>query len=299
MNTDTAILNLAAAQGGVVRKDQVLEHGMNAGRIGRRVRSGEWQRVARSVYRLIDMPGPADLLRAAVAGLPGAVVSHESAAEAHSIRYVRRGLAVVTVHSQTTHSFAGVTVHRCHDLDSSHVVKLAGQPVTTRARTIVDLAALLRLGHLSAILDDQLATKQISMEEIERTAAGVWRRGKPGSTSLRALIAERTGTPNANASRLELAGLEVLRSAHLPDPLMEYAIPWEQQRRFDAAYPDAKLAIEWDSRRWHTQVEAFERDRHRDRLVALHGWRLVRFTWDDLASRPAEVAETVRLLLER
>lgn len=299
MHTDKSILDLAAMQGGVIRKDQALEHGMTARMIGRRVRAGRWQAVARSVYRLIDMPEPSSLLRAAVAGLPGAVVSHESAAEALSIPYVRRGLAVVSVHSQTTHSFPGVTVHRCHDLDQSHIAPVFGLPVTTRARTLIDLAALLRQSHLSAILDDQLARKLLTVETLEQTAAGVWRRGKPGSASLRVLLAERLDSPNQSASRLELLGLDVLRDANLPDPAVEYPIPWEENRRFDAAYPDARLAIEWDSRRWHTQVEAFEKDRHRDRQAVLHGWRIVRFTWDDLTSRPGEMAGTVRQLLDR
>ncbi|NIA25904.1 MAG: hypothetical protein GWP04_10105 [Gammaproteobacteria bacterium] len=299
MQTDKLILDLAAGQGGVIRKDQALERGMTVGKIRKRVHSGQWQSLARSVYRIFDMTDSVNRIRAAIAGLPDAVVSHESAAEMLSIPLVRRGLAVVTVHSQTTHSFPGVTIHRCHDLDPCHIATIDNLPVTTAARTIVDLAALLHPRHLAAILDDLLASKQLTVPEVQEVASAVSRRGKPGSASLRTVLAERADSPNENASRLELLGFEVLRSSQLPDPMIEYPIPWAEDRRFDAAYPHAKLAIEWDSRRWHTQVEAFERDRRRDRLATLHGWRLVRFTWDDLTTRPAEVAETVRRLLAK
>jgi len=299
MQTDKRILNLAAGQGGVIRKDQALDYGMTVDMIRRRVRTGRWQSIARSVYRIFDMTDPMDRLRAAIAGLPDAVVSHESAAEMLSIPRVWRGLAVVTVHSRTTHSFPDVTIRRCRDLDESHIATIDGLPVTTMARTIVDLAALLRPRHLASIVDDLLASKKVTVSEVQDVASSVLRRGKPGSTSLRTVLGERAESPNENASRLELLGLDVLRSSQLPDPLLEYPIPWEEQRRFDAAYPDEKLAIEWDSRRWHTQVEAFERDRRRNRLATLHDWRLVRFTWDDLTTRPGEVAETVRSLLAK
>ena len=299
MQTDKLILDLAAGQGGVIRKDQALARGMSEGMIIKRIRSGQWRPLARSVYRIFDMLDPANRIRAAVAGLPDAVVSHESAAEMLSIPRVWRGLAVVTVHSRTTHSFPDVTIHRCHDLDESHIATIDGLPVTTMARTIVDLAALLRPRHLSAIVDDLLAAKKVTVSDVQDVASTVLRRGKPGSTSLRTVLAERAESPNENASRLELLGLDVLRSFQLPDPLLEYPIPWDENRRFDAAYPDEKVAIEWDSRRWHTQVEAFERDRRRDRLATLHDWRLVRFTGDDLTTRPGDVAETVRSLLAK
>jgi very-short-patch-repair endonuclease len=85
----------------------------------------------------------------------------------------------------------------------------------------------------------------------------------------------------------------------LPEPRLEFSIPWDPERRFDAAYPAARLAIEWDSRRWHELSDAFSRDRERDRQSLLHGWRVLRFTWVDVTERPTEVVETVRSLLGR
>jgi very-short-patch-repair endonuclease len=38
-------------------------------------------------------------------------------------------------------------------------------------------------------------------------------------------------------------------------------------------------------------------DRQRDREAALHGWIVVRFTWQDVIERPDEVSSTVRSLI--
>jgi very-short-patch-repair endonuclease len=297
VHLDTALLDLAALQGGIIRADQALALGMTRAAIARRVKTGRWCLIARSTYRLINMADALSRTRAAVASLPGAVTSHETAAEIHSIPYVERGMAVVTVHSQTTHFFPDVVVHRSHDLNPDHIELINDLRVTTLARTFVDLAALLRSRHLSTILDDLIASGRVTIEDVQAVVSTVARRGKPGSATLRKLVEQRWSIPNTRASRLEVLGLTALRDALLPEPKLEHPTPWDPHKRFDAAYPEQRLAIEWDSRRWHTQVEAFQKDRKRDRLATIHGWRLLRFTWDDLAERPGEVVDTVARLL--
>ncbi|MEA2000535.1 MAG: type IV toxin-antitoxin system AbiEi family antitoxin domain-containing protein [Actinomycetota bacterium] len=297
MDTDNEALRVAASQGGVIRLDQALGYGISNSAISRRVHSGQWQRIARSVYRLIDMEDPRDRVRAAIAGLPQAVASHETAAELHRVARLPAGRAVVTVHAKTTHTFPGVTVHRTRDLGKDHTTAIDGLPVTTLPRTIIDLSAKLHPGHLAAIVDDLVASKRLDVDKLSDLAASIARRGKPGSTTLRSLISEREGSGIAIASRLERRGLAVLLDAGLPRPTIEHPAPWDETRRLDAAYPDAKIGIEWDSTRWHTLVTAFQRDRVRDRLALLEGWRVFRFTWDDVTERPYDVVATIRTAL--
>ncbi|MGH8949674.1 MAG: DUF559 domain-containing protein, partial [Acidimicrobiia bacterium] len=89
----------------------------------------------------------------------------------------------------------------------------------------------------------------------------------------------------------------VLARAGLPPPLPEHPIPWRPGRRFDDAYPQARVAIEWDSRAWHEQRAAMVEDRRRDREAAAQGWIVLRFTWDEVTTKPREIVETVRLSL--
>ena len=296
VNPDRLLIEIAAEQGGAVRHDQVRACGFTKGQIDQRVRDGRWRPLGRFGYRVIDMSGSMNLVRAAVATLPNAVASHDSAAEIHELPKLRRGLATVLVHSRTTHFFPGVVVHRCHDLRDEHIDEVAGLAVTSVPRTIVDLAPFLTRRHVAAVLESAVADQRVQIEAVERVVEQVARRGKPGIQKIRSILADRKPGP-CNGSPLERRGADVLRVGGLPEPRFEYPIPWDAGRRFDAAYPPERLAIEWDSRRWHELTDAFARDRERDRQALLHGWRVVRFTWSDVTDHPAEVVDTVQRLL--
>jgi hypothetical protein len=296
VNRDRELTELAVQQGGVIRRDQALEHGFSKGVIGRRTRAGQWRSVGRFGYRVIDMHGMTNLVRAAVTVLPDAVVSHESAAEIHDFPKMPRGIASVSVHSRTTHDFPDVVVHRCHDLLKEHIVEVLGLPVTSIPRTIVDLATQLKSKHLEAIFGSLITEKRVATDEIKLVVDQIARRGKPGIQKIRSILEERETGPR-DGTPLERRGAQILRTFGIPEPAFEFPLPWNPRKRFDAAFPHAKLAIEWDSRLWHDREDGFERDRERDRQALLHGWRVVRFTWSDVIHRPEEVADTVRRLL--
>jgi len=297
MNPDRMLTEIAVEQGGAVRHDQVRSCGFTKGQIDQRVRDGRWRPLGRFGYRIVDMSGSMNLVRAAVATLPNAVASHDSAAEVHEIPKLRRGLATVLVHSRTTHFFPGVVVHRCHDLRDEHIVEVAGLAMTSVPRTIVDLAPFLTRRHVAAVLESVIAEQRIGIAAVERVVEQVARRGKPGIRKIRSILDDRRSGPR-NGSPLERRGADVLRVGGLPEPRFEYPIPWDPDRRFDAAFPLERLAIEWDSRRWHELADAFARDRERDRQALLHGWRVVRFTWTDVVDHPSEVVDTVHRLLK-
>lgn len=296
VNPDHAATDLSVRQGGFLRRDQAIGFGLTRDQIAQRLKDGRWIRVGRYGYRLIEMTEPVHLLRAAITALPAAVVSHQAAAELHDFARVPRGIPTVSVHTCTTHEFPGVVVRRNHDLRRAHVTEVAGLPATTVPRTIVDLAAVLTRRHLSVVVDEAIAAGLASIDDVWSVLEEVARRGKPGVAGLREVLgATRFGPERGTV--LERLGARVLVDGGLPEPQYEFSIPWDRDRRFDAAYPDNRLAIEWDSRRWHLQRDAFNRDRERDREAILHGWRVLRFTWDDLIDRPEHVVATVRAAL--
>lgn len=293
MNHDRAAIALSTHQGGFLRREQAVELGMTHGQIAQRVKDGRWMAIGRYGYRLIDLAEPTEMVRAAIAALPSAVVSHQAAAELHGIERLPRGIASVSVHTRTTHEFPGVIVHRNQDLADWHITDVANLPVTTVARTIADLAALLTRGHLGVVFDEAVAAGLTRPEEVDAVLENIATRGKPGVRALREVLGARLPGPKRGTT-LERLGARVLIDGGLPEPLYEYPVPWDPERRLDAAYPDVRLAIEWDSKRWHLQLDAFNRDRERDRLAVLHGWRVLRFTWDDVMGRPDVVVRTVR-----
>jgi predicted transcriptional regulator of viral defense system len=296
MHPDTNVDQIAAAQGGVVTRAQAIQGGLTPSQIHNRVRGGRWIRITNGTYRVFAMDGSLNLVRAAVASLPMAVASHFSASALHEICGVDTSAVSVMVHSQTTHDFPGVKVFRCHDLSTRHIITIGGLPTTTVARTVVDLASLLRPRHLESIVDDAVAARRTTMTEIREVLESVARRGKPGVRSMRAILNDRLGESHS-PTVLERAGMNLLTEAGLTEFATEFSIPWSPHRRFDVAFPKHKLAIEWDSRRWHLQAEAFDRDRARDREAIMRGWRVLRFTWDDVHRRQEAVIETIQATL--
>jgi Transcriptional regulator, AbiEi antitoxin len=296
MNPERLVTELSSVQGGAIRMDQALECGMTPDQLRYRVRSGRWSKLGKGVFLVTAMRTVDDRLRAATATLPGAVVAHEAAAERHGLSYVEKGLATVLVHSQTTHEFPGVVVRRCHDLFPEHLTELAGMPATTVPRTIVDMAAHVSKRNLEAILDDAVADQKVTVQDVADVVATIGRSGKPGTKRLREVLESRLGEEYSGTA-LERKGNALLFTIEEISPAIEYPIPWRPEHRFDAAYPGQMLAIEWDSLRWHLQVAAFARDRARDREAILHGWRVLRFTWEDVTERPEVVIAAVRAAL--
>ncbi|MEX2278899.1 MAG: type IV toxin-antitoxin system AbiEi family antitoxin domain-containing protein [Acidimicrobiia bacterium] len=286
----------ALANGGVITRKELNELGITARMIEGRVASGQWRVVARGVYRLAEPADRRNLMRSVLAAWPGVVISHESAAEVHEFPFVTSDRVVASHHSRTTHRFPDVDIRRTHDLDDWHVTEINRIRVTTVARTVVDLASDRPASLIGRLLDQLITRESVELFEVEAVVEAVGRRGKPGITTMRKVLEVRSGA-DRSASVLEQRGRKLIADAGLPVPVPEFPIPWTTGRRFDDAYPDRKLAIEWDSRRYHGQRAAFEADRARDRDAAVHGWRILRFTWDDVVNYPSRITETLAHLL--
>lgn len=260
-----------------------------------RLNRGLWMRRSAGVYGLEDK-GELQHLAAAVASLPGAVVSHEAAARLHSIECIPNRPLAVSVPSHTTHTFPGIVVHRTADLRPEHIISMKGLPVTSVLRTIVDLAAVLRPARLEAVLDEALAARRFSLEEITSLLEQIARRGKPGVAVLRELLGARGGQA-VTASELERLALRVFRSGGLPEPASQYPAPWNPEEHVDFAFPDGRLIVEVDGRRWHSRDQDFEKDRRRDNAAVLAGWRVLRFTWGRLKTDPKGVSIDIEQVL--
>lgn len=289
-------LDLAAQQGGFVRRDQLISQGLSPSAIDRRVNEGVFTLVTPGVYSVIPSRDYIDLLRGAVLALPDAVVSHQSAA--HLLRFPKLPALepTVVVPSHTTHRFPGVTVRRYDDLIDPDIVEVEGLAVTNTTRTFFDLGRLLEFREFDAIGEALVIAGRMDLDRFQQMTRRLARRGKPGSRSAHDFLEIRAGS-DRRATVLERKGREVLSAAGLPQPTPQYPIPWSPGRRFDDAYPDANIALEWDSRAWHEQRAAMAADRRRDREAATHGWVVLRYTWDEVTKKPHEIVESVTTLL--
>lgn len=297
MGIPRRVIDLAAKQGGYVRRDQLVALGLSESAVDRRANERVITPVTPGVYQVIPSDDHVDLLRGAILALPNAVVSHHSAA--HLLRFPRLPALkpTVVVPSHTTHRFPAVIVRRCNDLSADDVVIVNGLPVTSVARTCFDLSGLLKFKQFDAIGESVLIAERLDIDEYADLVDRLARRGKPGSKASRDFLEIRLTGSDRRATILERKGRAILSAAGLPDPVPQFPIPWSPGRRFDDAYPDVLVAIEWDSMLWHQQRRSMNNDRRRDRGAAAHGWILLRFTWDDVVDNPEEVAETVTTVL--
>ena len=67
--------------------------------------------------------------------------------------------------------------------------------------------------------------------------------------------------------------------------------------RVDFLFEAASLVVETDGYDHHSDRVSFRADRHRQNALLRAGYRVVRFSWDDVTNRPDYVIGTVRALL--
>jgi predicted transcriptional regulator of viral defense system len=140
---DIKLARLAARQHGVVSRVQLLDAGVTDHAIERRLRSGSLHRVLRGVY-VVGYGSTAPLTRAMAAVLacgPGTVLSHRSAGALWELGLGWSGAVEVTAPAE--HRCDGVIAHRSRTLARENVTVRDGIPVTTVARTLIDLADVL------------------------------------------------------------------------------------------------------------------------------------------------------------
>jgi very-short-patch-repair endonuclease len=275
-----AIAALAECQHGVVAARQLLALGLARGAIDRRVQAGELHVWYRGVYavghRVLTREGR--WMAAVLAAGPGAVLSHRSAAALWEIRRSARPRIEVTAPRRSRH---GIQVHQAR-LAPDEVTVHNGIPVTTPARTLVDLAAVLRPDELEKAIN-QTEILRLPYPDLSRY------RGHRGISALRT-----RPEPTISRSQLERDFIAFLNAHALPKPLVNTPLNGKEP---DFRWPKHRLIVEVDGFATHGTRQAFETDRARDRTLLAAGWRVVRITYRQLHEQPQEVANDLAALL--
>lgn len=268
----------------------------------RRLRAGAWLKVAPGIYAL---PAPASFQRRLwvghLASGPDSLVSFEAAGAVHEFLSCPPNRVILIGAHSGWQRIDGVFVHQINDVLPHHRMTISGLPVTTRSRTIVDLAAVVRLPRLALILDDQVTHRRVSYVEVGQVLKEVARRGKPGVRKLTAVLDERGSKHVPSASVAEAQFVEALRRAGEPLPIPQYRFPGQQftDGCVDGAYVDALLIVEVDSRTWHGRIANIKHDRDRDGESSRHGWLTRRVLAEDIVNDPEGQVGIVRDIRRR
>jgi hypothetical protein len=269
----------AFAQYGLVTEAQALQR-MSRRELERRVRSGQLERVRPTVYRCEGaMPSWEQSLFAVCLrlGTP-AVASHRSAARLWRLEGVPTEKLEITVPPGKSARLAGVIVHHEALLpsDLTHRFRI---PVASAVMTIIQLAAVVGADILEVAFDDALRQRHLTVIQVDRRLRLLAGRGRRQVVVLRRLIDERGNGYLPGDSDWEDRIYVWIVAAGFPLPVRQYAVTLNgQRRRIDLAYPDLKIAIEFDGWDRHQMRRRFDDDRARTIDLQLAGWLVLPFT---------------------
>ncbi len=166
-------------------------------------------------------------------------------------------------------------------------------PVTTVARTLVDLAGVLAFGDLARTLEEAERLRLLDLTGLQQILSRGSRRR--GTRRLREILADALPGAAATRSHLERRFLALCDKAALPPPRVNVIVCGLE---VDAVWLRQRLVVELDGHAYHRTRAAFERDRARDTALQLAGFRVLRVTHLRLEREPAAVLNAVRALLE-
>jgi very-short-patch-repair endonuclease len=299
---DRSVARLAARQHGLFTRAQARALGARDDDIDRRIGSGRWELVLPAVLRVAGVPS-GEAQRHAAAALwcaPDGVLSQHTAASRYALDAIGKDarLHVLVPSARALSRQSGLVVHRTAVLDEVDRYVVDGIPVTSPARTIIDLAGSLHAEALEAAFESARRAGLLTATQLAQRFEVLGGKGRAGSRKIRALLEQVAGDVPAG-SRLEVRVARALRRSGLPAAVRQHPVTTAEgsRHRLDFAWPERLVGLECDGFAWHGDRLQWKRDRRRIAAIESLGWRLVFVTWDDVTRRVDEMLHRVELAL--
>ncbi len=293
---EAAIAELAEVQHGVVARRQLAALGIGPRAIGNRLSRRSLVSLHRGVYafghRQLRIEGRR---LAAVLAVRGGVLSHRDAAALHGMRAAPESRRVSVTTRTAARPAPGLWVHARRPLTPEDVAVVQAIPVTSPARTLVDLAPMLTAAQLQSTLGESDRKGLLEVAAVERALERTKSRHGQGHARIRAALDAHAKHGAVLArSWLEERFLDLVLTAGLPRPrLNALAAGFE----VDALWPDERVVVELDGWAHHKERAAAARDRDKTNRLQVAGYLVLRFLHGDVVGRPSEVAAAIRGLL--
>ena len=284
---------LLGTQGGVAGTGQLLTV-LTRSQLDRRIDRGELTKVWPGIYCAGE---PDDGIR--LRGLDlraGEQVAMCLGTAAAAYGFDTEGDADLHVLNPVRHQLRnsdGLVVHR---RDGAPLGRIDGRRATTPAWTAVEVARGLRRPRALATLDAALRSGTCDRRDLH--FAAVEQFGRRGIVAVRELIPladPRAESPMESEARL------VMLDGGLPTPELQYDLIDRSGRlwRLDFAWPDRKVAVEYDGFDWHSDPEALRRDRQKRAALAEMDWTVTSIVYDDVRRRQVDTVLGIRRDLTR
>jgi hypothetical protein len=289
------LADLAKRQHGVVSIRQLTGPlGYSRDAVKRATAAGRLHRLHRGVYAVghTRLTQQGRCLAAVLACGPHALLSHNSAAWLWGISSIGPAPYAVTAGVRRKRR-PPIVLHYAEHLAPEDRALREGIPLTSLARTLLDMAASTRFDRLQRMLERTEDLRLFDLEPVESVLAR--NQGHRGAGPLsRALDLYRPAP--FSRSGLERRFLALVRDAGLPQPVTGFN---EAGYELDVYWPKQRFAVELDTFKTHGSRAAFERDRLRDEELKFAGIETIRVTDLRLRREPEKVIERVAQLLQR
>ncbi|MDZ4266950.1 MAG: hypothetical protein U1D00_14865 [Mycobacterium sp.] len=278
---------LLDAQGGVATSAQILTH-LTRRQLEAEVNTGALERMWQGIYCRGE---PTDELRLRgldlACGKPVAVCLGTAAALFGFDTEETRDLHVLDPPGCALRNADGLVVHY---RDGAPLVVRDGRRATAPAWTAIEVARGLSRPRALATLDAALRSRTCSLPDLWRSA--VEQKGRRGIVAVRDLLPladARSESPMESEARLAMI------DGGLPVPELQYEIidGNGELRRLDFAWPDQRVAAEYDGVAWHSGAEAMRRDRRRYNALQDIDWVVVPIVFEDVRYRASEVVARI------
>jgi hypothetical protein len=283
------LARIATGAHGIVTHAQMLGAGITPGEVRSRLRNGLLIAEHPGVYRVGHRAPSVEsrYLAAVLACGDGAVLW--GLAAAHLLGLVKGAAPKPDVTAPTNRRVKEVRTRRARRTPVPVAVNHRGVPVTSPARTLVDIASVLDDDLLARACHEAGVRYRTTPAEVERELA--LRPNIEGAAKLRRIL---RGETKVTLSWLEAKFLILLRTAALPLPETNKRAG---ARRVDCRWPEHRLTVEIDSYRYHSSRYAWERDRRREREARTRGDEFRRYTYGDVFEDPRFMLAELRALL--
>lgn len=291
---DALIAALARRQHGVVSLAQLAELGLGRGSIAHRVKTGRLHRVHRAVYAvghpILSLDGK--FMAATLACGDGAVLSHRAGAALHGL--LKSATARIEVScARRCQPSRSLRPHQTRTLAPQDITTVEGIPVTSVARTLLDLADVAPARQAERALHQAEILGVFDLTALDDVLARA--NGRRGARALRQALELHRRAPALTRSGLEDAFLALVDAAALPRPLMNTPL---HGFTVDAYWPEHGVVVELDSYKYHRTRRVFESDRRRDIVLQNAGLRTARVTDTRIEDEPDIVVRDLRALVD-
>jgi Transcriptional regulator, AbiEi antitoxin len=289
-SVDRVIARMAKRRHGVVTRAQLLDAGVSARQIQRRLRRGTLHAVHPGVYRVGHTATSVEARYLAAVDACGDGAMLCGLAAAHLFGILKGTPPAPEVMATVERKIRGVITQRARRIDPRDRSTWRGIPVTTIERTVTDLAGRLSLDALGRAFHEAEVRHKLKPAQVEEVLER-----RPNTTGARNLKAVIRGDHPITLSIMERAFLELLAKHGLPLPVTNRP---KDGHWVDCRWPDLRLTVELDSYRYHRSRFAWQQGHERERAARARGDEFRRYTWADVVEHPARMLAELRRLLQ-